>query len=98
MSPHLPRRIITLLAYACALVALTAGMALAHAGRDRAPAPPAPPQVSAFGGGIDVITVRATKCPKSHPRRVGSYSASSTTQINGRVIRRRSVHRVVCAR
>jgi hypothetical protein len=45
-----------------------------------------------------VITVRGSKCPKSHPHKVGSFSAGTWTQINGGKVEHRSSRRVRCAR
>jgi hypothetical protein len=46
----------------------------------------------------DIITVRGTKCPKSHPRKVGSSSSESSTQINGGKVTRHTRRTVTCAR
>jgi hypothetical protein len=49
-------------------------------------------------GGEDIITVAGGRCPKSHPRRLGSSSSSSWTQIDGGPVRHRSRRRSICAR
>jgi hypothetical protein len=46
----------------------------------------------------DVITVRGTKCPKSHPHKVGSFSSSSSTQIDGGKVTRHTRRTVSCSR
>jgi hypothetical protein len=88
MNARSPRRAITMLACASALAGITAG---------NLPTSVTPSPVSASDGG-GIVTVPGTRCPKSHPRRVGSYSSWSTSQVNGGAITRRSVHRVICAR
>ena len=45
----------------------------------------------------NVIVVRGTKCPKSHPHKVGS-SAASWTRIDGGKIEHRSSRTSICAR
>jgi hypothetical protein len=109
-----PRRIALLLVAACVLVALTAGVAIGASGRGgdrttaatedsfRVTAPagwPAPlvPTVS-WNGSDDVISVPGKKCPRSHPKKVGASSSSSSTQVNGGPVRRHSRHRTLCAR
>ena len=49
------------------------------------------------GGTSDVITVAGTKCPKSHPRKIGSSTSQSWTQVDGKLTHR-ARHRVICAR
>jgi hypothetical protein len=91
MDPFTQRRLLVLLTAALVLTALLAGMALAR--RDAASAAAAqatPPR--------DTIAVRGTRCPKSHPRTVGSYSSWSSTQVNGGKVTRRSRHAVLCSR
>jgi hypothetical protein len=46
----------------------------------------------------DVITVQGTKCPKSHPHKVGSFSSASSTQINGGKVTRHNRRSVSCSR
>lgn len=54
---------------------------------------------SAGGGdGDDIVTVAGARCPKSHPRRVGTSSSSSWTQVDGGPVRHRSRRRSICAR
>jgi hypothetical protein len=66
---------------------------------DRIELPPLSWQRSAPGSdGSDVITVRGSKCPQSHPHKVGSSSAGTWTQINGGKVEHRSSRRVRCAR
>jgi len=109
--PRLPRpRLIMPLASVCALVAVAAGGPHAAGVRTRAvhitdaAAPPlkAPDRFALRDRfevrGRDVITVQGTKCPKSHPHKIGSSSSSSSTQVNGGPITSRSHHSVVCAR
>jgi hypothetical protein len=48
--------------------------------------------------GDDIITVPGTKCPKSHPRRLGSSSSSSWTQVDDGPVRHRSRRTSICAR
>jgi hypothetical protein len=62
----------------------------------RVPNPPAWPKLRWQAG--DVISVRGTKCPKSHPHKVGSSSAGSWTQINGGKVEHSSSRRTLCAR
>jgi hypothetical protein len=113
--PRNPRRRIALmLAAACILVALTAGVAIgaARRGTDRTTAASedsfrvtAPanwptswvPTVS-FSPGDDVISVPGRKCPRSHPKKVGASSTSSSSQVDGGPVRRQSHHRTLCAR
>jgi len=108
---RLPRpRVLILVASVCALLAVTAGVALAAGGRTRtvqvtdaaAPRLTLPDRVALRDGfevrGRDVITVPGTKCPKTHPRKIGSSSSSSSTQVNGGPITSRSHHSVVCSR
>jgi hypothetical protein len=114
MTRNPRRRIALLLVAACVLVALTAGVAIGASGRGgdhttaatedsfRVTAPagwPAPwvPTVS-WNGNDDVISVSGTKCPRSHPKKVGSSSSSSSTQVDGGPVRRHSRHRTICAR
>ena len=114
MTRNPRRRIALMLVAACVLVALTAGVAIGAAvrGSDRttggtedsfrvtAPAAwPAPwvPTIS-WNGDDDVISVRGSKCPRSHPKKVGSSSSSSSTQVDGGPVRRRSHRRTICAR
>jgi hypothetical protein len=46
----------------------------------------------------DVIEVRGKWCPADHPRRVGTSSSSSSTQVNGGPVRRQASLRLLCAR
>jgi hypothetical protein len=108
---RLPRpRVLLLLASVCALVAVTAGVALAAGGRAGTVriADASTPEITFADRltlpdgskvpGHDVVTVRGTKCPKSHPRKIGSSSSYSSTQVNGGPITARSHHSVVCSR
>jgi hypothetical protein len=91
MDPFTQRRLLAMLAAALVLTVLLAGMALAR--RDVASAATAqatPPR--------DTITVRGTRCPKSHPHKVGSYSSWSSTQVDGGEVIRRSRRAVLCSR
>jgi hypothetical protein len=104
-------RLAVLLAAACVVVALTAGVAIGAAGRgtDRAtevssglPAGAAwphlwPPRVP-WASADDVISVPGKKCPRSHPKKIGSSSSSSATQVDGGPVRRHSRTRAICAR
>jgi hypothetical protein len=74
----------------------TAGAVLATALAAASPAP----QVAGIGSRDDntIITVRGTKCPKSHPHKVGSSSAASWTRIDGGEIVHRSRRSSICAR
>jgi hypothetical protein len=45
----------------------------------------------------DVITVAGTRCPKSHPRKIGSSTSASWSQVAGKLTHR-SRHSVICAR
>jgi hypothetical protein len=105
-------RVLMLLASVCVLVAVTAGVALAAGGRTQtrtvhladavAPSGTLPDRLALRDGfevrGRDVITVPGTKCPKSHPRRIGSSSSTSSSQVNGGPITSRRHHSVVCSR
>lgn len=114
MTRNPRRRIALLVAAVCVLVALTAGVAIGAAGRGAddtsAPTPDsfrvtAPanwpsswvPTV-AFTGGTDIISVPGRTCPRSHPKKVGASSSSSSTQVDGGPVRRHSRHRTICAR
>jgi hypothetical protein len=46
----------------------------------------------------DVIEVRGKWCPADHPRRVGTSSSSSSTQVDGGPVRRQASLRLLCAR
>jgi hypothetical protein len=107
------RRLALLLAAACLVGALTAAVALgaARRGDERALSADGsfrmtlPGQIgsstlswSAGGGGDDVIVVPGSKCPKSHPHKVGSSSADSWSQVNGGPVRHSSHRRSYCAR
>jgi hypothetical protein len=48
--------------------------------------------------GPSVITVKGTKCPKSHPHKVGSSSAASWTQVNGGQVVHHARRSSICAR
>jgi hypothetical protein len=50
------------------------------------------------GDGPSVITVRGTKCPKSHPHKVGSSSAASWTQVDGGPVVHHARRSSICAR
>jgi hypothetical protein len=62
-------------------------------------ASPAPPDRIAAAARDDnnVIVVRGTKCPKSHPHKVGSSAASWTRIDDGRIVHR-SRRSSICAR
>jgi hypothetical protein len=55
------------------------------------------PEVSWSSAAPDVIVVRGDRCPKSHPRKIGSSSSGTWTQVDGKVTRR-SYRSVICAR
>ena len=61
----------------------------------RVPDPPPWPKVRWHSD--NVISVRGTKCPKSHPHKVGSSSTGSWTQINGGKVEHSSGRRTLCA-
>jgi hypothetical protein len=94
----------------CALAAATAGVSLADGGHTRTVriTDAATPRVTVLDRspsldgfevrGRDVITVPGTKCPKSHPRRIGSSSSTSSSQVNGGPITSRRHHSVICSR
>jgi|tagenome__1003787_1003787.scaffolds.fasta_scaffold18271473_1 hypothetical protein len=63
-----------------------------------AAASPGPSSGTRAGDGTAVIIVRGTKCPKSHPHKVGSSSAASWTRIDGGRIVHRSRRSSICAR
>jgi hypothetical protein len=74
----------------------TAGVLLATA---LAPSPRGPDLArSTVKDDNNVIIVRGTKCPKSHPHKVGSSSAASWTRIDGGKIVHRSRRSSICAR
>jgi hypothetical protein len=107
------RRLALLLAAVCAIGALTAAMAFGatHRGDDRAVAADAGSfdlTLRPFAGGSTfswsardhrdgVVVVPGTRCPKSHPRKVGTSSTATWTQVNGGPVRHRSHRRTVCA-
>lgn len=74
-------------------VASAAGLATALAA-----ASPAPSSVVKARDDNTIIIVRGTKCPKSHPHKVGSSSAASWTRIDGGRIVHRSRRSSICAR
>jgi hypothetical protein len=90
MDPFTQRRLLALLTAALVLAVLLAGMALRRDVASAATAQATPPR--------DTITVRGTRCPKSHPHKVGSYSSWSSTQVNGGEVIRRSRRAVLCSR
>ena len=108
------RRLALLVASACLVGALTAAVALgaarrqherplgADAGSFRMTLPDAVGGTtlswSARRSDDDIIVVAGTKCPKSHPHKVGSSSAGSWTQVNGGPVRHTSHRRTYCAR
>jgi hypothetical protein len=84
-----------LVSAAAALAAGSAGIALGydHTGAS-ASVPSGIPLVgardwswsfSSGGSAGDVIQVRSRHCPNSHPRKLGSFSYSSTRIVNGKV-------------
>lgn len=107
------RRLALILAAVCAVGALTAAMAFGATRRadDRAATAGTGSfdlTLNPFGRastfswtsgdhGDDVIVVPGRKCPKSHPRKVGTSSTSTWTQVNGGPVRHRSHRRTVCA-
>jgi hypothetical protein len=106
------RRLALLLLTVCVAVALTAGVAIGAAGRGTADrtadessavttnaAWPSlwPPPVG-WSSDDDIISVRGKKCPRSHPKKLGSSSSSSTTQVNDGPVRRHSRTRSICSR
>jgi hypothetical protein len=88
----MPRSAALLLPLATAGVVLTAALAGASPG----PGDAARAAIDR-GDRTNVITVRGTKCPKSHPHKVGS-SAASWTRIDGGKIEHRSRRTSICAR
>jgi hypothetical protein len=106
------RRLALLLLAVCIAIALTAGVAIGAAGSgpDRTADESAtvttsaawpslwPPPVDWSSGDDDVISVRGKKCPRSHPKKIGSSSSSSTSQINDGPVRRHSRSRSICTR
>lgn len=114
--PH--RGVLRLLAAACALVLIGAGIALATGRRsdDRVdlarvstPRITVPDDLALPRGlsvpdrwwprsGQGIVNVRGTRCPSRHPRRVGSFYAESSTQIDGGEVKRRSRSGVTCSR
>jgi hypothetical protein len=111
MRPSLRRG---LLPTALAGLAVVAGANVAAGSADRAPARDAvrtvavtPPSIDVPGVKVklpsistpsDVIEVAGKKCPKGHPRKVGTSSSSSSTQVNGGPVRRKERHVLLCAR
>jgi hypothetical protein len=107
------RRLALLLSAVCAIGALTAAMAFGavRRGDDRTATADAGSfhlTLRPFAGGRtfswsagtrgdDVIAVPGGTCPKSHPRKVGTSSTSTWTQVNGGPVRHRSHRRTVCA-
>ena len=114
MTRNPRRRIALLLAAACVLVALTAGVAIGASGRDgagttaatedsfRVTAPANWPSswlpTASYTRDDDIISVPGRKCPRSHPKKVGASSSSSSTQVDGGPVRRESHSRTLCAR
>lgn len=105
------RRLALLLLAVCVAVALTAGVAIGAAGRgpDRtadesstvrtsAAWPSLWPPPVGWSSDDDIISVRGKKCPRSHPKKLGSSSSSSTTQVNDGPVRRHSRTRSICSR
>jgi hypothetical protein len=86
-------RPVVLLSAAAAVAAGTTGLVLPHGGRGSAavrpadlPMPHVQPWSWSWGfDGSGTIQVRSRHCPKSHPRKVGSFSYSTTRITNGRV-------------
>jgi hypothetical protein len=56
------------------------------------------PKVTVRGPSGDVIKVKGDRCPKDHPRRVGTSSSSSWSQVNGGPVKKREQRRLLCAR
>jgi len=113
MTRNTRRRVALVLAAACVLATLGVGVAIgaAHRGSHPVPATTASfrfptasawpswvPTVSWPGDDAGAITVAGRKCPRSHPKKIGSGSASSATRVNGGPIRRHSRYRSVCTR
>jgi hypothetical protein len=108
-----PRRLAILLVVAAVVAVLMAGVALGSAGRgdDRGTVEKTSfrmsipdignldrmPHVKLSSDDNDVITVDGKKCPRSHPHKVGTSSAWSYRNDNGRVTNR-SRTRSVCER
>jgi hypothetical protein len=81
-------------------VALTVGAVASAAALATAlaAASPAPSSGAKSRDDNTIIIVRGTKCPKSHPHKVGSSSAASWTRIDGGRIVHRSRRSSICAR
>jgi hypothetical protein len=78
----------------------TAGAVLVAAWAAAGPGPASDASASVAansGDGPSVITVQGTKCPKSHPHKVGSSAASWTRIVDGKV-EHRSRRSSICAR
>ena len=56
------------------------------------------PTVSAPALPGDVIEVNGKRCPNDHPRKVGTSTSRSSTQVNGGPVRRKERHVLLCAR
>jgi hypothetical protein len=85
----MPRRAALILAAAASAAGLATALAAAS---------PAPSDGVKVRDDTTIITVRGTKCPKSHPHKVGSSSAASWTRIDGGRIVHRSHRSSICAR
>jgi hypothetical protein len=98
----IPRRgVPALLAAACALLLIGAAVAVAGQLRGRDTDPPRAWSRDSgrdVESGRDVVTVRGTRCPSGHPHRIGLFSSESSTQVDGREVEHRQVHRVRCSR
>jgi hypothetical protein len=113
MTRNSRRRIALLVIAACVLVALSARVAIgaAHRGSDAVTAETASfrvatpdtwpswvPRIPGWGNDGDAISVPGNTCPRSHPKKIGSSSASSATRLDGGPIRRHSRYRSICTR
>ncbi|MEA2382469.1 MAG: hypothetical protein QOH72_2440 [Solirubrobacteraceae bacterium] len=113
MTRNSRRRIALLVIAACVLVALSARVAIgaAHRGSDPVTAETASfrvatpdtwpswvPRIPGWGNDGDAISVPGNTCPRSHPKKIGSSSASSATRLDGGPIRRHSRYRSICTR
>jgi hypothetical protein len=108
------RRLALLLVAACVLVALTAGVAIGAAGRgtDRVASEQESfrvtgpdlwpgswvPTISSSRRADEAISVPGRKCPRSHPKKIGSSFSSNTSQVDGGTVQRHTRRRSICTR
>ena len=85
----MPRRAAPIVAAAASAAVLATALAAAS---------PAPSSGAEANDRNNIIIVRGTKCPKSHPHKVGTSSAASWTRIDGGRIVHRSNRSSICAR